>query len=174
MLDYQLQGSLENLSLLPESPVAARAHELWRHTCFELFFAAQGGSAESAESVYWEVNLSPSGCWNVYRFDHYRSGMREEVLASRRFWQLTREAELLSLTCAFDIGELIDNSSGIVAGLSVVLASTDGGYSFWAINHFGTRPDFHNRQSFLLQLPGCKQLSSNGDRDAKRGTAYPK
>jgi len=153
LLEYRLQGSLKNLSRFQQSPGAFRAHELWRHTCFELFFAALG---ESAKFTYWEVNLSPSGCWNIYRFDNYRSGMREEAAVSRPSFQIVTEDDLLSLNCTLAIGELIDDSTVIEAGPSVVLETVDGKCSFWALNHPEQKADFHNRQSFLLQLPGWK------------------
>ena len=49
-----------------------RQDNLWKHTCFEAFFARPDSEQ------YWELNVAPSGHWNLYQFDGYRSGGREE------------------------------------------------------------------------------------------------
>ena len=55
--------------VLPRSRQPARADELWRHTCFEVFV----GLPES--EAYCELNFSPSGEWAIYGFVGYRRGM---------------------------------------------------------------------------------------------------
>ena len=45
----------------------AKADELWKTTCFELFLG------HPKESNYWEFNFSPANeKWNLYSFDDYR------------------------------------------------------------------------------------------------------
>ena len=55
--------------VLPKLRPAARADELWRHTCFEVFVALPDSDA------YCELNFSPSTEWAMYGFVGYRRGM---------------------------------------------------------------------------------------------------
>ncbi|WP_423604253.1 DOMON-like domain-containing protein [Sphingomonas sp. MS122] len=63
---------------LPAAVAPGRADGLWRRTCFELFLRRRG------EEGYFEFNFSPSGEWAAYRFDRYREGMAEPVVATPR------------------------------------------------------------------------------------------
>src|SRR6202043_881405 len=69
VLSYVVSGNISDLRL-PPIAAAARADELWRHTCFEAFVRTSAGPA------YYEFNFAPSTQWAAYRFDRYRSGMR--------------------------------------------------------------------------------------------------
>src|SRR6202035_378030 len=60
-LTFELDGELARLRL-PEDEPPRRAHELWRHTCFEVFVRV------AAEPRYLEFNFAPSCAWAVYRF----------------------------------------------------------------------------------------------------------
>src|SRR4051812_19971934 len=71
-LSYRCEGNLDSI-LIAEPKPGSRADKLWEHTCFEAFFGIQG------QDSYWELNLSPSGDWNLYHFDSYRSGMKREA-----------------------------------------------------------------------------------------------
>ncbi len=150
LIEYKVQGALEQI-LWPSLPVIpGRCHELWRHSCFELFFAVKG------EPAYWEVNLSLNGCWNVYRFEGYRTGMKEEGGVSQPYCHVVEDSDLLSLTCSLDLHGIIGDSAELEVGLSSVLEATDGSISYWAIAHPGAAPDFHDRRSFLASLPGLR------------------
>lgn len=123
----------------PAEAGQGRADDLWRHTCFEVFVAADEG--------YVEYNLSPSGRWASYRFDSPRMGMRnaEEVGA------------VLGMDGAFDQMALegrIELPHGArKLGLSAVIKDVDGGVSYWALAHPSAKPDFHHPDSFVLDLP---------------------
>src|SRR5258706_11141510 len=67
-LQYEVSGDMNSL-LIPVARAAARAHGLWRHTCFEAFLTGEGHAG------YLELNFSPSGQWAIYRFRDYRDGM---------------------------------------------------------------------------------------------------
>src|SRR5437660_35270 len=69
VLHYRVTGKIDDLRL-PPVMAAARADELWRHSCFEAFVGTSSGAA------YYEFNFAPSTQWAAYRFDGYRSGMR--------------------------------------------------------------------------------------------------
>jgi hypothetical protein len=144
LVEYQLQGPLECIKRPSILPVAERRHELWRHTCFELFFGIQG------EAAYWEVNLSPSGCWNIYHFDNYRIGMREDSTIEPPLCRIISDTDSLSLSCSLKYNSIIDNASPIEVGISSVVEAIDGSTSYWAIEHHGAEPDFHDRRSFQI------------------------
>jgi len=150
VIEFRLQGSLDDINLSSMSSVAqvGRRHELWRHTCFELFFASPGKAA------YWELNLCPSGCWNVYHFAGYRTTMREERTIAQPLCQVVKEADLLSMTCTLNFSTLVDDVCQLDIGIAAVIEAADGSISYWAIEHPGVQPDFHDRRSFLLALPG--------------------
>lgn len=124
-------------------PVAAarsRAVELWKHTCFEAFVRTTDG--------YREYNFSPSNAWASYRFDGYRSGMRQanEHASVLRVDSTERAVTLQALF------EPPEASVGPLA-LSAVIEDVDGGISYWALAHPPGKPDFHHPDSFVLELP---------------------
>ena len=128
-------------------PAPSRRDRLWEATCVELFLARRGSPG------YWEVNLSPSGDWNVYRFDAYREGMREEKALSALPIRTIRGPAALRLHLDLALDELLRAEDALEAGVSAVLGHRGGGRTYWALAHCGPRPDFHLRESFLAHLP---------------------
>jgi len=145
---YEVRGNLSKVEL----PAAAKAHRrqdrLWEETCLELFL----GTADSGE--YREFNLSPAGHWNVYRFDRYREGMREEPAFTSLPFAVRRNSETLLLTAEFGVGKIVPAGKDLVAAVAAVIKAIDGGKSHWALVHPASRPDFHRREGFALTLPG--------------------
>ena len=136
-----------------EIPIAsspARAHDLWTTTCFE-FFVGQPYQPE-----YWEFNLSPSGCWNLYHFDHYRHSMREEQAVTALPFAMDQQNERLQLTVTFDLAQLGRHfeqpTTKLELGITTVLKTKAGDLSYWAIAHTGPEADFHRRDSFICRL----------------------
>lgn len=132
-----------------------RRHELWKSTCLEVFF----GPAD--QSSYFELNLSPSGDWNVYHFDAYRTGFREHPGLSLILKKITQTQNGDSLTWHVSLDgrslagddplrELLTH--GLVMGASAVMEYTSGDKEYWALVHAGPKPDFHLRESFRLIL----------------------
>lgn len=137
-LRFVVDGDVDTIAW-PDAAGPGRADDLWRHTCFEAFVTADDG--------YVEYNLSPSGQWASYHFDGPRTGMRpaDEV------------ATVLGLDGAFDMVALearIELPHGARRlGLSVVIETTAGETSYWALAHPSAKPDFHHPDSFVLDLP---------------------
>ncbi|MGB3210921.1 MAG: DOMON-like domain-containing protein [Desulforhopalus sp.] len=150
-IEYVLQGPMAGIHRAEMSSASSRCDALWRHTCFEFFFARKD------ESSYWEVNVNLSGCWNVYRFDDYRTGMREEQTVVQPLCRIVTENNLLSLICTMDLIGIVDDSSELEVGISSVIEASDGSISYWALEHYGQNPDFHDRRSFGVLLPGLKE-----------------
>lgn len=137
-LRFAAEGQIQAV-VWPSPVLPGRADDLWRHTCFEAFVQTDDG--------YVEFNLSPSGQWSSYRFDSPRKGMRDALeiatppLLDGAFDMLALEARL----------ELPPGATRL--GLSAVIETVDGSFSYWALAHPSDKPDFHHPDSFILELP---------------------
>ena len=144
-LRYHVDALLRNIGL-PDPAPSARADELWRSTCFELF------ARRSGRPDYLEFNFSPSSQWAAYRFAGYRDGMSELELAESPAIGLDASEGHLALEVALDFPcEWRDASLHV--GLSAVIEETDGIKSYWALKHPADKPDFHHPDGFVLELP---------------------
>ncbi|MDK9705520.1 MAG: DOMON-like domain-containing protein [Desulforhopalus sp.] len=152
-VEYQLAGDLRNITWPAPGAGVTRRHELWRHTCFELFFAIPG------QPAYWEINLGPDGSWNVYSFAAYRQGMREEAAIDQLPCQTWQKDGMFSLSCRIDTSRLCVDAREIAVAIAGVVVFADGATSHWAIEHPEVQPDFHSRQGFSLVLPGVTDPS---------------
>jgi hypothetical protein len=148
-LRYELEGSLARWAIPEAASKVLRRERLWEATCFEAFVAPAG------DTRYWELNLSPAGHWNVYRFDAYRRGMRLEPRVQPPVQDVVTDGTgFLTLTCTLDLGPVHEIARHEVeVALAAVLAEPDGARSFWALRHDAATPDFHLRESFALRLP---------------------
>jgi hypothetical protein len=144
----EVRGDLSKVSIPLAAEAPRRQDRLWEETCLELFL----GTTDSAE--YWEVNLSPSGHWNVYRFDKYREGMREEPAFASLPFAVRIGPDALELSIELDGGKILPAGKDLAASVAAVIGATDGGKSHWALVHPASRPDFHRREGFALTLPG--------------------
>jgi hypothetical protein len=131
-LRYRVQGDAARLVIPPPS-AAVRTDELWRTTCFEAFFRPD------AAPSYVEFNFAPSGAWAAYRFDGYREGMAPlETAPPQTSFRVASDG--CELTVVLPVP---DDISGHLAP-SAVIEAQDGRKSYWALEHAGERPDFHN------------------------------
>jgi hypothetical protein len=144
---YEVRGILSNVSIPAAVEAPRRQDRLWEGTCFELFLGTRDSGA------YWELNLSPAGHWNVYRFDRYREGMREERAITSLPFDLRTVPDELILAAEFGIGKIVPAGTALAATVAVVIRTIDGGKSHWAPAHPASRPDFHRRDGSALILP---------------------
>jgi hypothetical protein len=143
---YELRGDLASVNLADPAGQPARRDGLWQETCFELFLAPRHSPQ------YWEFNLSPAGHWNVYAFENYRQGMREEpALTALPFSVLGASASLL-LHLKVDVSDLIPAGQPLDASLTAVIKAQDSTLTYWALTHPGSHPDFHRREAFIIEL----------------------
>lgn len=181
---WNLQGDLAQLRLPEPTAEPQRRDALWTSTCLECFLARPG------DAGYWELNLCPSGHWNLYRLDGYRRGLRPE-LAIQRLPSQRRpsrrqpspepscepsrgprsaaaeagEEQELELAIALDLAALLGNDASdapLELGVTAVLAATDGAISYWALVHPGPAADFHHRDAFCVRLPGSRLPAAQG------------
>ena len=146
-------GRLALPSLLPAKR-RERRDDLWKHTCLELFLGPQGSPE------YAEVNLSPSGDWNIYGFTGYRAGMRhlEGVKAPALSFDASPYDETMKWRGVLDasrshsaLASILD-APVLVMGAAAVLEYENGIHEYWALAHAGPKPDFHRHESFCLVL----------------------
>jgi len=143
----EVRGDLSMVSIPTAAEASRRRDRLWEETCFELFL----GAADS--DAYWELNLSPSGDWNVYRFTRYREGMCGERAFTSLPFTVRIGPKILELSMELDVGKIIPARKTVEAGIAAVIGTIDGGKSHWALGHPASLPDFHRRDGFALILP---------------------
>ena len=142
VLSYVVRGRISALRW-PPVVAAARADELWRHTCFEAFVRPSTGPA------YYEFNFSPSTQWAAYQFDSYRCGMRVATEIGVPRVEVRSDEATYTLQAALELDGL---SSSVHLGLSAVLEETNGRKSYWALAHPPGKADFHHADCFALEL----------------------
>lgn len=147
-LRWRLDAPAGAFVIPARSPAQARRDRLWESTCFEAFLAP------AARPDYWEINLSPSGDWNVYRFDCERTGMRPELRVAAPSIATSMEASgRVNVTAALDLASIAELASGpLDVAVTAVLQATDGTRSYWSVRHTRAQPDFHARDGFVVRL----------------------
>ncbi|MBG1257870.1 DOMON-like domain-containing protein [Nostoc commune] len=143
---YTLGGDLKQIVIPPPSNTPSRKHELWKETCFEFFLGIKDSQR------YWEFNLSPTGHWNVYRFDGYRQGMQEETPFKKLPFNVQNQADGLTLALDIDLNKIISAEQAIEVAITTVIKDKDGEVTYWALTHRGAEADFHLRDSFIVEL----------------------
>ncbi|AJP74382.1 hypothetical protein TS85_08635 [Sphingomonas hengshuiensis] len=133
--------------LIPAPAIPERRDELWRHTCFELFFR------EGASGAYHEFNFAPSRHWAAYRFDSYREGMAPSAVTGVDIY-LETDPTRFALTAWLDVRPF-RGIYGKHVSLTAVIEETDGTKSYWALAHPPGKPDFHDPACFVLELPAA-------------------
>jgi hypothetical protein len=154
-ITYRVEGDIRHIQV--PSPGSPRiGTELWRHTCFEVFIAADG------QPGYHEVNFAPSGEWTVYAFSSYRNGSPLAIETMRPQIAVLSTSEQLELDSIVRLDSLssIHPHTILRIGLSAIIEASDG-FSHWALRHPVEKPDFHNIDGFdlLLEPPGRESSS---------------
>ena len=150
VLHYFVTGRISDLSIPPVC-VSARADELWRHTCFEVFVRT------SPNAAYYEFNFASSTQWAAYRFDTYRDEMRTANEIGAPQIESMRDEERFELRAQLKLEGVyaLPNDAAWRLGLSAVIEETNGRKSYWALAHPPGQPDFHHSDCFALELPAA-------------------
>ncbi len=147
-LHFCLSGDIEHLTIPPRE-ISERRDNLWRHTCFEAFIGVP------TRPEYLELNFSPATHWAAYRFCDYRHGQTNAVNIDPPMIETQTEPGrfemVVSLKNVSPAPDLKDDLQWRI-GLSAVIEETQGGLSYWALNHPPGKPDFHHSDCFALQL----------------------
>ena len=146
-LNYAVAGDISAL-VVPAPAEPGRTDELWRTTCFELFVRGEG-------LTYCEFNFSPSGQWAAYRFDSYRSDVRELALPQPPHIAVDSTAERLTMSVAM----ILQLPAEARIGLSAVIEAADGRKAYWALAHPPGPADFHHDACFAAAPPAMAARS---------------
>lgn len=149
-IKFSLIGDISHLTEVDPSKasIGARRDGLWEATCFEAFLS------DSTNTQYWELNVNSKGDWNVFHFEDYRKGKREELRSTCQFFGTTQNESQLSLECAWDVSELALTDGRL--GVTMIANFKNGEKNFFALSHESDKPDFHNRSSFRLLVSKAK------------------
>jgi hypothetical protein len=145
-ISFVLAGPLSEIVIPSAAEIPCRKNALWEETCFELFLGRQNSEE------YYEFNFSPAGHWNVYRFTAYRQGMTEEPSFASLPFRVHQYPDALQLSIEIALDKIIKADQLLKIGISAVIKSINGRTTYWALTHPGTRPDFHNKESFIIEL----------------------
>ncbi len=135
--------NLPSSSSSKASGSSQRLDNLWLHTCFEAFLARPG------EAEYWELNASPKGDWNLYRFNAYRTGGLAEPKALAPGVTFSRDRFGCRCTIEIELHPWWRHAEIPEFGLTMVVEDGSSNLSYWALSHPGNQPDFHDRRGFL-------------------------
>ena len=150
-LHYSLSGALQPILLPASAAEQRRRDELWQTTCFEAFLGRPG------QPKYWEINLAPSGDWNLYALSDYRTGLQPEASVSQLPFTMDRlqsdpadpqTLQRLDLEVVVDLSALIRADAPLELSATTVLEHRELGCTYWAWRHTGPEADFHRRESF--------------------------
>ena len=145
-IQYQILGQLAELAIPTATDSPTRKDELWQQTCLEFFFGMENSSQ------YWEFNLSPAGDWNIYHFDDYRQGMQTETTFASLPFVVHNRPNCLLLNLELDLDKIVEVEQKIEMAIASAIQSKAGEVTYWALTHCGTQADFHQRDSFIIQL----------------------
>lgn len=141
---FTVTGAIDRLNIPSISNAPQRITGLWETTCFEFFIGSLG------QKNYWEINLSPSGDWNIFRLDQYRENLREEPMIQTLPFDIKRQGDRITIEATLDIQKLGLCRDAIELSATSVLEEITGDVSYWAVAHAGETADFHLRKSFVI------------------------
>lgn len=141
-LTYIIEGDVAQIAL-PQPAPAQQTDNLWQHTCFELF------ARRADEEGYREFNFSPSTAFAAYSFTGYREGMKPLEMAALPSVDTYAEGNTLTISARIAAGALPHHA---LAALTAVIELKDGSKSYWSLRHAAGKPDFHNKEGFVLPL----------------------
>lgn len=141
--EFRFEGAIDRI-VLPEPRPSVRTDDLWKTTCFEIFWQPIGGT------YYREFNLSPSGRWAAYDFDAFREGMRDAPV------------DAISVACSHTDRELVLKASiaselpaPAQVALNAIVEHPDGELQFWALAFPPGKAEFHSE--------ACRQIVLDRD-----------
>lgn len=124
---------------VPTVATPGRFDNLWKTTCFEIFWSHDGSS-------YREFNLSPSTRWACYDFDAFREGMRDAPAEV----EITVTASAAELLVTAEIHSTLPLPATVA--LNGIIEDADGVNRFWALAFRPGAPEFHASECRALGL----------------------
>ena len=139
---FRVEGDMDAI-VIPQKTAPERMDNLWKTTCFEIFWQPEG------DSYYREFNLSPSLRWACYDFDDFRLNSRDAPV-ERIEQTCTNDARSLELTASIDSALPLPAS----VALNAIIETKEGDLQFWALAFADGKPEFHSEVCRALNLAG--------------------
>ncbi|MEK6628066.1 MAG: hypothetical protein AABY53_05525 [Bdellovibrionota bacterium] len=135
----------ENKFLFPINQEGGRFHELWKQSCFEVFFRVKN------KKKYYEINLSTSKAWNIYEFQSYREP--QPPVEFQHVKKIEIEIEIGSTLRQLTADVVLDqlDLSQIEISFCAVLQLKGGRSTYWSTKHADLKPNFHHTDSFTIE-----------------------
>ncbi|GAC1368832.1 MAG: DOMON-like domain-containing protein [Aquirhabdus sp.] len=132
-ISWQVQQQLEQLDYL------------WENTCFEAFISTPN------QREYFELNLSPSLAWNLYRFTDYRTpnDMPPVRVLEPALSKFEIEDHLITVNIDLNALKLADQE--IKLGLTAVIKTNDS-TEYLTLHHPKSEADFHDSMGWTIRL----------------------
>lgn len=124
---------------VPQRAEPGRFDDLWKTTCFEIFWSHDGTS-------YREFNLSPSTRWACYDFDAFREGMRNAPAEV----EIAVEVDEQRLRLVAEIRSELPLPATVA--LNGIIEDADGVNRFWALDFRPGAPEFHAAECRAIAL----------------------
>jgi len=135
---FVARGAIGRIAV-PDIAAPERRDNLWKTTCFEIFWSHDGIS-------YREFNLSPSTRWACYDFDAFREGMRDAPAEV----DIAVDVSASELRLTADIRS--DLSLPATVALNAIIEDADGTNRFWALAFRPGAPEFHASECRAVEL----------------------
>jgi predicted RNase H-related nuclease YkuK (DUF458 family) len=78
--------------------------------------------------------------------------MCEETAFESLPFSTSRADDCFRLSLEIEPERFIKDERRLVVGVSAVIRAKEGGTFFWGLKHCGERPDFHDRESFVIEV----------------------
>ena len=145
-IQLKLRDEQHQVTWPPHHGSQTRAEYLEKSTCFEIFIQ------QADHANYVNVQLTPSGLWNAYRFDQYRQPKQVPPRHEQhiRIEQLLIEHHRISLV--LDLAQLYPRRSRIHIGLAAILAHRQDLHTDWSLQHSAASADPHCAEDWRTQL----------------------
>lgn len=129
---FRFEGDVRKIKV-PIPAASGRTDNLWKTTCFEIFWQPQGGS------YYREFNLSPSSRWACYDFDDLRLNSRDAPVSAVAIDCVVQDSQL-------DFEAAISSELPLPAdvALNAIVEDREGNIQFWALAFQDGKPEFHS------------------------------
>jgi hypothetical protein len=129
---FVASGDIARIKMPELQADRGRYDDLWRTTCFEIFWQPVGGK------FYREFNLSPSTRWACYDFDDFRAGMRNAP--AKVDIEVAITAETLRLEAHIES----NLATPAMVALNGIIEDVEGIHRFWALKFQDGAPEFHS------------------------------
>lgn len=130
-----------DMAINPHQNVLSRKNELWKTTCFEAFVQIDG------TDVYFEINLSTLGEWNIYKFQSCRTPQPPNEWEDAYLENVQFKPGQLQASFHFPLKK----DQKIKVGLTAVIDFIDGRKNYYSLKHTQQNPDFHDFKTFLIE-----------------------